>query len=123
MRQFRALKLTRTLTLAAACATLLPIAAQAAPGQTWVRSWEAAPLEVSLPRPAPPPATPDAAAAAPIAPITSDVTFRMVARISAGGTSIRLRLSNEISADPLRLGAVHVALAGDDGTIVAGSDQ
>ncbi|MEO7689204.1 MAG: SGNH/GDSL hydrolase family protein [Sphingomonas sp.] len=126
MRATRALKLTRALTLAAACATLLPIAAQAVPGQTWVRSWEAAPLEVSLPRPAPLPATPDAATAAPAAPvaaITSDVTFRMVARLSAGGTSIRLRLSNEISADPLRLGAVHVALAGDDGAIVPGSDQ
>ncbi|MEO8375814.1 MAG: SGNH/GDSL hydrolase family protein, partial [Sphingomonas bacterium] len=54
---------------------------------------------------------------------TSDVTFRMVARLSAGGTSIRLRLSNEISTDPLRLGAVRVALAGDDGAIVPGSDQ
>jgi lysophospholipase L1-like esterase len=129
VRAFRALKLPpaptlRALALAATCAALLPITAHAAPGQTWVRSWEAAPLEVSMPHPTPPPAAPDAAAAAaPVAPLTSDVTFRMVTRLSAGGSAIRLRLSNEISTDPLRLGAVHVALAGDDGAIVAGSDQ
>jgi len=122
VKPFRAPKL-RALALAATCAALLPIAAHAAPGQTWVRSWEAAPLEVSMPHPAPPPAAPDAAATAPVVPLASDVTFRMVARISAGGTAIRLRLSNEISTDPLRLGAVHVALAGDDGAIVASSDQ
>jgi len=75
-----------------------------------------------MPKPEPSPAGADAPAA-PVAPLTSDVTFRMVARISAGGTAIRLRLSNELSADPLRLGAVHVALAGDDGAILAGSDQ
>ena len=47
----------------------------------------------------------------------------MVTRLSAGGTAIRLRLSNEISTGQLRIGAVHVALAGDDGAIVPGSDQ
>ena len=127
VRPSRALKLPRTLALATACAALLPFAAHAAPGQSWVRSWEASPLEASMPKPvappASPPASPDASAAAPAAPLTSDITFRMVARISAGGTAIRLRLSNEISTDPLRLGAVHVALAGDDGAIIAGSDQ
>lgn len=117
----KALKLPRALALAAACAALHPLAAQAAPGQSWIRSWEAAPLEVSLPRPAPPPAS-QAEPASPPVPLT-DLTFRMVARLSAGGSAIRLRLSNEISTEPLRLGAVHVALAGDDGAILAGSDQ
>ncbi|MEO9131931.1 MAG: SGNH/GDSL hydrolase family protein [Sphingomonas sp.] len=124
VRPSRAVKLPRALTLAALCAALLPFAAQAAPGQSWVRTWEASPMEVSMPRPAPAPlpAT-QTEPASPVIPLTSDVTFRMVSRISAGGTAIRLRLSNELSADPLRLGAVHVALAGDDGAIVAGSDQ
>jgi lysophospholipase L1-like esterase len=108
------------LALAAACAALLPLAAHAAPGQSWARSWEAAPLEV--PAPAPPRA--QGAPAEPVpAPIASDATFRMVARLSAGGTAIRLRLSNELSTETLRLGAVHVALASDDGTVIPGSDQ
>jgi hypothetical protein len=46
-----------------------------------------------------------------------------VVRISSGGQRIRLRLSNEMSTQPLLLGAVHVALADENGAIVAGSDH
>ena len=132
MRAFRALKLPRALALIAVCAAMVPLAApaetvitgprRAAP--TWIRSWEAAPMEVPPPRPFPvPKPAADSPPVTPTPPITSDATFRMVTRLSAGGTTLRLRLSNEASATPLRLGAVHVALAGDDGALVAGSDQ
>lgn len=88
---------------------LVTLAAVPAPAQNWVRSWAAAPLEM-------PPPKPDAA------PL-HDVTIRQTVRVSAGGTAIRLRLSNELSATPLAIGAVHIALAGPDASIVSGSDR
>jgi lysophospholipase L1-like esterase len=53
----------------------------------------------------------------------TDVTVRQLVRVSAAGSQIRLRFSNEASPEILPLGAVHVALAGADGSIVAGSDH
>ncbi len=75
----------------------------------WSRSWMAAPL-VSK---APPEKRPD----------LDNRTVRQVVRISSGGNRIRIRLSNEMSVQPLLLGAVHVALAGENGEIVEGSDH
>ena len=60
------------LTLVTAAAILLPVSAFAKP-QHWVRSWEAVPVELQ---------TADAKRAS--QPL-KDVTFRTVARISAGG--------------------------------------
>jgi lysophospholipase L1-like esterase len=53
----------------------------------------------------------------------TDVTVRQLVRVSVTGSQIRLRFSNEASGDVLPLGAVHVARAGADGRIVAGSDH
>jgi lysophospholipase L1-like esterase len=53
----------------------------------------------------------------------ANVTIRQLARVSIAGKRIRLRISNESSPDLLALGAVHVALAGPDGSAVAGSDR
>jgi lysophospholipase L1-like esterase len=53
----------------------------------------------------------------------ANVTLRQLARVSASGSHIRLRLSNEDSSEVQVLGAVHVGLAGPDGTVVAGSDR
>ena len=53
------------------------------------------------------------AAAAPTSKLStplSDLTCREVIRISAGGTSLRLRLSNALNPAPLRLSAVTVAV-------------
>lgn len=97
----------RTMMLSAALLLMAPIHAAQADG--WSRSWMAAPL-VSK---APPEKRPD----------LQNRTVRQVVRISSGGTRIRLRLSNEMSTQPLLLGAVHVALAGEDGAIVPGSDH
>ena len=99
------LKTARAL-IAASC-----LAASAASASPWVRTWEAVPVEIQT-------AWPDH----PVIPM-SDVTFRMTARVSVGGTSIRLRLSNEMTDAPLAIGAVHVALAGPDGTPRAGTDR
>ena len=93
---------------------LLPLALLAMPAlaaESWVRTWEAPPVEIQNPWPG-----------HPVVPM-SDVTFRTAARISAGGTSLRLRLSNELTDTALPIGAVHVALAGPDGTIQPGTDR
>jgi len=71
---------------------------------SWSRSWMAAPLVSRAP--------------ADKRPELTDRTVRQVVRISSGGDRIRLRLSNEMSTEPLQLGAVHVALAGEDGRIL-----
>src|SRR5581483_5331679 len=52
-----------------------------------------------------------------------NLTIRQIVRVSVGGRRMRLRFSNEGGVDPLVLGDVHVAEAGADGAIVAGSDH
>jgi lysophospholipase L1-like esterase len=81
--------------------------------------------------PAPAPATPAAPlvenpGGVPIATLTSDpsnLTIRQLARVSAAGRRIRLRFTNEGGSDVLSLGAVHVGIAGPDGSVIAGSDR
>jgi len=92
-------------------AASLALAGPAWSAGSWVRTWEASPVEI-----------PNAWPGHPVVPM-SDVTFRMVARLSAGGQSLRLRLSNEMTDAPLAIGAVHVALAGPDGTPQPGTDR
>src|SRR4051812_39753365 len=62
----------------------------------------------------------------PILPGNTDlanVTLRQLVRTSVAGKQIRLRFSNESSAAALPLGAVHVAEAGPDGSILPGTDH
>ena len=92
-------------------AASMMLASPALAGGPWVRTWDAVPVEI-----------PSAWPGHPILPM-SDVTFRMVARLSAGGSSVRLRLSNEQSDAPLAIGAVHVAVAGPDGQPQPGTDR
>ncbi|HTV78368.1 MAG TPA: SGNH/GDSL hydrolase family protein [Steroidobacteraceae bacterium] len=53
----------------------------------------------------------------------NNITVRQVVRLSQGGERLRLRFSNENSAEVLALGAVHVGEAAADGAVVAGSDR
>jgi lysophospholipase L1-like esterase len=118
------------LSLAALALVCQPLAA-AAQSKVWTRSWQAVPMERPGLRPPPPP--PPAQAGQPTPPPpqpqqgpavpTSDVTYRMVAHLSAGGSTLRLRLSNETGTDPRPIGAVHVGLAGPNGEVLAGSDR
>ena len=45
------------------------------------------------------------------------VTIRQVARISVGGSKVRVVLSNEFGGEPLTIGAGSVALAGKNGAL------
>lgn len=53
----------------------------------------------------------------------TDVTVRQLVRVSVTGSQIRLRFSNESGPEVMALGAVHVAQAGADGSIVPGTDH
>jgi lysophospholipase L1-like esterase len=54
----------------------------------------------------------------------ADQTIRQFVRLSAGGTRVRVRLSNETGSQPLVIGAAHVALAGPEkGSINPSSDR
>ncbi|HWB48860.1 MAG TPA: SGNH/GDSL hydrolase family protein [Stellaceae bacterium] len=70
----------------------------------WVGTWTAAPAPA------------DGAALA-------HVTLRMTPRISLGGGTIRLRISNAYGVRPLRIGSAHVALRGEGAAIVPGTDR
>ena len=80
----------------AGCAGMNPTPSAGAP--SWVGAWAGSP--------APP---------APNSPSVEDQTIRQVVRLSAGGRSIRLRLTNEYGETPLEVGAASAALAGPDG--------
>ena len=92
---------------------LMASQAQAAGGR-WIGSWGASP--------APPMAAP-ANNPARGTPTFNNQTVVQVVRLSAGGQRLRLRLSNEYGTHPLAVGAVRVALVGDDGSAIAGSER
>jgi lysophospholipase L1-like esterase len=99
----------RTMRLLAATLALATTASPAA-AQHWTRSWSASPMPVR--------SGPDQQALA-----LHDQTLRQVVRLSAGGTRLRLRLSNEFSPLDTNIGAVHVALVDAAGNVVPGSDR
>lgn len=78
--------------LFAACLMATPALAQ--PAIQWIPTWYAGPEPVG---------------ASDKALEIRDLTLRQIVRVSAGGTSIRLRLSNAYGAEPLRLDDVRVA--------------
>jgi len=53
----------------------------------------------------------------------SNETVREIVHISAGGDSVRVRLSNAYGSDPITIGAAHIALRDNKSSIVAASDR
>jgi len=76
----------------------------------WVGTWSTAPQLVE-PGNNPP------------APGLSNNTLRQIVRISLGGDSLRMRLSNEFSTSPVTLYAVHIAVSRGGGTIDTSTDK
>jgi lysophospholipase L1-like esterase len=89
----------------------LPLAVMAQ-STGWVGSWGASPLPPS-----------PAGARFPATPSFANQTIRQIVRLSAGGDKVRLRLTNEFGAQPLRVGAARVALADGTGALVKGSEH
>ncbi len=84
-------------TLALAACVTAPAPSTTATGG-WSATWAA------------PPTTPPATAKT-----FENQTVRQVVRISAGGTRVRVRLTNEFGKTPLAVGAASLSLAGPDG--------
>jgi lysophospholipase L1-like esterase len=72
------------------------------------------------------PRAPQGRGRGPVAPVPSnfaDQTVRMIVRASVGGSRVRIELSNMMNAQPVEIGAAHVALHKGGGAIVEGSDR
>lgn len=52
-----------------------------------------------------------------------DQTVRQVVRLEAAGDRVRIRLTNELGLEPLRIGAVHVALSSPNGVTEPSTDH
>jgi lysophospholipase L1-like esterase len=98
-------------------------AAFAQPSQQWVGTWSTA--VVGRPQPArapttdPPPAAPPNTPPAP--PSINNSTLRQIVHVSAGGSRVRLVLTNAFGNAPLTVGAAYVALRDKDAKIVPAS--
>jgi lysophospholipase L1-like esterase len=93
-------------------------------GERWVTTWataqQLAPTRVAFGgREQEPPLPPLARIPATL----KDQTVRMVARVSLGGSRVRVRLSNALDKPALRVGAAHIALRGDGSSIAPGTDR
>jgi lysophospholipase L1-like esterase len=126
---------------------LLPVALAATaaashaapPPDHWVGTWAASPVAANNMRriraqatppppavplasaPATPPAAPEDSAAPAISPDqiygAADTTLREIVHVSLGGPMVRVVLTNEFGADPLIVGAAHIALSEGGSTI------
>lgn len=85
-----------------------------AAGGAWVPTWAASPQPVW---------GADFFAPVDIPRALRDQTLRQVARVSLGGSRVRVELSNEYGDRPLAIGAARVALAGQGAGIRPGSDR
>jgi len=56
-------------------------------------------------------------------PIFANRTVRQIAHVSIGGTSVRVRFTNEYGNQPLVIGAAHVALGANASTILPATDH
>jgi lysophospholipase L1-like esterase len=74
----------------------------------WLGTWAASPMSspVGFGQPSP-----------------ANTTYRNLIRISAGGSTLRVELTNEFGTRPLTIGAAHVALSAGAGAIQPGSDH
>ncbi len=93
-------------------ALLLSFAATGVANAAWIGTWGASP---TAPSPARGPF--------PASPSYENQTIRQIVRISAGGQRLRVVLTNAYGDKSLAIGAVHVALAGENGAIQPGTDH
>ena len=89
-------------------------ASSAMAAEHWIGSWGASPA-MPMAAPANNPSRGTAS--------FNNQTVTQVVRLSAGGSRLRVRLSNEYGPKPLQVGVVRVALVGADGAAVAGSER
>jgi lysophospholipase L1-like esterase len=102
-----------SISLAIALITLAP-AARAADAGDWITTWAASPQPLFAP---------DFIAPNKVPANFWNQTLREVASITLGGKQVRLVISDLYGKTPMPIDAVHVALAGESGAILPGSDH
>ena len=98
------------LTAALVTASAMTVSPAVAAPPSWVATWQASPQPVW---------GPDFLFPTNVPPTLHDQTVRQIARISLGGQSLRIVLSNTYGKQPLAIGKATVALPKQDGEIVA----
>ena len=88
----------------------------------WVTTWTTA-QQLIAPTGPPRPPRQKGPEASNLPASLADQTVRMVAHVSLGGRRIRVELSNMLNAQPLEIGAAHVASAKAGGEIADGTDR
>ncbi len=104
-------------------ASLLGSGASDAAAPSWQGAWGHPPTAYNN---LPPVVRPDGSTARPLyAPLPpyKDTTVRQVVRLSAAAGALRLRFTNEFGAGTLHIGTAHIALAGENGAILPGTDH
>ncbi len=74
----------------------------------WIGSWASSPMSQRV---------------NPGQPSPANSTYRNIVRMSAGGSSLRVQVTNEFGSRSLVVGAAHVALSAESGAIQPGSDH
>ena len=88
----------------------------------WVTTWTTA-QQLIAPNGPPRPARQKGPEASNLPASLADQTVRMVAHVSVGARRVRVELSNMLNAQPLEIGAAHLATAKSGGEIVDGTDR
>ena len=110
-----------TVAFAAVCATSVSLA-ETSSAKNWVTTWTTAQQLIVSTGPARP-ARQKGPEASNLPSSLAGQTVRMVARVSLGGRRVRVELSNMLNAQPLEIGAAHLATAKAGGEIVDGTDR
>jgi lysophospholipase L1-like esterase len=90
--------------------------------ESWVTTWTTA-QQLVAPTGPPRPTRQGGPEASNLPASFSDQTVRMVTHVSLGGRRVRVELSNMLNAQPLEIGAAHVAVHKGNGEIVSGTDR
>jgi lysophospholipase L1-like esterase len=109
----------------AACTLAMSSATNAAPAEEWLGGWaHSATAYTIVPDVTQPDGTtrPGRASYTPLDSY-NNVTVREVLRLSVAARRVRIRFTNEFGGKALRIGAAHIALAGDNGAVVSGTDH
>jgi lysophospholipase L1-like esterase len=109
--------INRSASLLAAAATVAaasPSAAQTAPRERWIATW-ATSLFAAPPRPP--------ADSVDRTPTLVNRTLRQIVHVSAGGSRVRIRLSNQYGDRALVIGSAHIALRRADASIDPATDR
>lgn len=97
-------------TLLAVVSAAPPALAHDGPAARWVTTWTAPPMPAD--------------STFPPAPLgLENQTVRQIVHVSVGGRRVRVQLSNVFGATTLRIGSARVALHGQGGAILPGSDR